>query len=502
MKRILLLIGITAVATTANAEGSRRYAEMRSLEHIEGRRFRAFISVFEATSMDAVRYPLVTLDRSAFQFFEEQNPDIPARADSLWTSATLSPKKARATVFVFEDSDELSTKQAAEVRKAVAEILPIFHSDYLSVIAVSNTRRLELATTDPLQSENLKALQRQVNASQSLGKSSDLLHATCAASQRIGSWSDDELLTTDQRSIVIVGPAVRATLPEDTSLMSACATQLKAKGFRIFYVLYKSHTRPLDVAKIDGSVHLVPSPVDIFPALSNVASLLNDEYVVDFTLPQEVSLRPQIGIAAKISYHGDVFASSQKNVQVPMDVLVSALPPESTPSANEKPRGWWIEVILFAVGAASMVSLIVVLRRYWRRRKLTTICNQCGWRVDREYKACPWQNHECVARLTVLAGPDMGRQLPLFAGRNSLGSGSRCTVVLRKSQGIKRKHSWIEIQGERALYSTTGSDRVNGWLVREPRLLGSGSIINIGELQLFFEAGDLPVGEASGRTDG
>jgi hypothetical protein len=50
-------------------------------------------------------------------------------------------------------------------------------------------------------------------------------------------------------------------------------------------------------------------------------------------------------------------------------------------------------------------------------------------------------------------------------------------------------HGTIRIDGQKALYSPrkSGRDRINGWIVHEPRLLGVGSLLSIGDQKLRLE---------------
>jgi len=491
-----LAVGISlANAALADSGAATRYAEIRQIEHLQDRRLRAYLSVFESSGTDGVRYPIATLDRSAIQFFTPDDPDQPLGAESLWTYATLAPPRPRATVIVFHDSNDLSVKLATEVRKSVAENLPAFRSDFLTVLASGGGRVAEIATLNPVQSENIKALQRKINASQSLGSENGSALALCGALDQYVRWQELGVEAVDQKSVILIGPP-GDPYPVARESFQKCWIQLRTMGVRIFHVAYQLEgiTLPANdkVASMSeaGTLHQVQTALDVFPALSNVASILNDEYVVEFSLPKDRVLAPQEAIFARISYHGNVFASAQKSAQIPMAVVISTLPdqPEEEKALNERPPTWWFDVLLVVGALVAVILLGRFIRTRWRLQRETRICNSCGARVVNDFSNCPFRHTGCVAKLTVLSGPHLGRQYPLFLGRNSIGSGRRCTIQIRGNQGIRRRHAFIEIKNERAQFSTlAGQDRVNGWLVHEPRLIGSGSVIALNGMQLFFE---------------
>ena len=502
MRRVYLAIIIALQFTKplfADGNSSKRVAEIRHIEHLQNRKFRAYLSVFEAADVNSTRYPITTLDRSAFQIFTSGELDLPLKVSSLWTFATLTPPRPRALIVAFNESNSLPAKMAIEVRKSVAESLPGLRSDFFAVLASGGGRILELAALDPVQSENIKALQRKVNESQSLGGENGSALALCGARDRFVRWQDFGVDTAEQKTVILIGPAGNPC-PVAQDLFQKCWIDLRTMGVRVIHVFYKLEGQNLVTIANDADLSYVAeggnrlqvqSALDVFPALSNIASTLNDEYVVEFELAPTTVLSPQISLFAQISYHGDVFASAQKSTQIPMTVVLSSLPEmqKDELELNATSANWMVDVVLIVCVLGAMILLFMLIRSKWRLYSETTVCNSCGIRVAKNYANCPFKQADCVAKLTVLSGVHVGRQFPLFSGRNSLGKSSKCTIQVKDHMGIKRRHAFIEIKNGKAVFSTLSPfDRINGWPVSEPRLIGKGSVVSLNGMQLHFES--------------
>ena len=85
--------------------------------------------------------------------------------------------------------------------------------------------------------------------------------------------------------------------------------------------------------------------------------------------------------------------------------------------------------------------------------------------------------------MSVIQGPGLGSEFPLFSGENTFGSSSSNSIRW-KAKGLTRKHGKIVITKRKALFSPMrGSEtRVNGVIATEPRLLSSGSILRVGDV--------------------
>ena len=122
---------------------------------------------------------------------------------------------------------------------------------------------------------------------------------------------------------------------------------------------------------------------------------------------------------------------------------------------------------------------------------MTTACNTCGHRVARDHNDCPFRKSECVARLVVIGGKFAGQTIPILKGETLIARYPRGMAGVKlRGKGIRWwRHGTIRLDGQKAIYTPAklGKDRVNGWLVTEPRLLGIGSVLTIGDQTVRFE---------------
>ena len=93
--------------------------------------------------------------------------------------------------------------------------------------------------------------------------------------------------------------------------------------------------------------------------------------------------------------------------------------------------------------------------------------------------------------LIVLNGRDKGREFRIRQYKTVLGKGWNCDVRLQPLK-VRHKHGQIEIQGDKAVLRdlSEGDLYVNGRAVRSLRVIGHGSVIRLGDLQLLFRCGE------------
>jgi hypothetical protein len=138
------------------------------------------------------------------------------------------------------------------------------------------------------------------------------------------------------------------------------------------------------------------------------------------------------------------------------------------------------------LGIAGVIGVPLI-----KHRAKTTGCSTCGSRVYRDHSDCPFRKSNCVARLVYIGGPNAGQTIPLLAGATRLSRfgfrGAGIAVSGRKIDWFN--HGTIIIDGSKAIYTPVrfSRDRINGWLVNEPRLLGVGGVLRIGDQNLRFE---------------
>jgi len=119
----------------------------------------------------------------------------------------------------------------------------------------------------------------------------------------------------------------------------------------------------------------------------------------------------------------------------------------------------------------------------------STACNTCGSRVQMDHSDCPFRKSECAARLVVVGGANAGQTIPVMKGETIIARFPKTGAAVDGKNIAWFHHATIRLDGQKALYSPAkaGRDRVNGWLVHEPRLLGVGSVLTIGDQKLRFE---------------
>ena len=94
--------------------------------------------------------------------------------------------------------------------------------------------------------------------------------------------------------------------------------------------------------------------------------------------------------------------------------------------------------------------------------------------------------------LIMLNGTDKGREFLIRQNSVVFGRGLNCDLKL-KGQGIKRRHGCLSFQGDKAMLEdfSNGGLAVNGRRIQHLRIIGHGSVIQLGELQILFTCGDL-----------
>ena len=475
--------------------GVRRDLRVRVMDLAEDGRLRAFVSAAETDS--GVFYPMTTLDRSAFRLFTHIDGEVPARAASLWSFSSLTPAARRAMVVAWQESDDVPTRVAAEVRKAIAELLPAARADYLAAIAAGGGEVRELANVTPARSENIKAVQRSVLDSVPLGPDQGPTALLCAAADRFTEWGQDTFAPGDQKVLIgvfgIGDPQI-----VDPARTQSCWQRLHDEGVSVWFVTWSPEADGVpaprfvpDLAR-GGFAHAVRSPLDVFPALSNIMSILNDEYVIDFLLPPYHSATSEVETVVEASYHGNVLRSAAVKVPLPEGAVrqESGLAPGDAHWATR----FHVSPARVALGAAIVLvvlSLWLVIRMRLKHSQKFVVCKTCLAEVARDFSDCPFRESECVGRLVVVGGRNSGVSYPVFSGENTLGASSSCSIRLPRGRGIAAQHATLLVKDRKALYDTSagvGRDRVNGWPCHEPRLVGTGSSIRIGTCHLRFEA--------------
>lgn len=474
------------VTPAAGEEKLKRSVVVRAHEVFDKRKLRLFVVVDEADTEG--RYLLNTLDARSFRLSGKDSEDAPVEVVSLSTIVTKSPPVQRETAIIFESSAELTQQQSDGIRKAVASFLGGYRSDVLSVRMGNEENSSRLAWISPSQSENPRAIQRSVLDSPVLAGARGLTPALCDGIRDLNVIDSQGTGPHVQRNVIVVSsdmPSVTKSFGE----MAKCLSEADDIGARVFWVRLRSappgaensgkfaKTLSAGVFASNGFTHSIPLSADPLPALNNVRSYLDDEYILEFDLDRLKPYSDTIELELTASYHGNIIKSGFFEAEgftpypSPEDIARQA-------QIQDASRRKEIFTVGLIVGILSLTGIFF----WFRLKKNVHVCQECSFVVARNFQDCPFRNPKCYGRLSVIHGPLLGKVFPLFSGENTLGS-RRSSMVRLRGRGVAADHAKIVLSKRKALYSPAkGSEcRINGIAAIEPRLLGSGSVIRIGD---------------------
>ena len=471
-------------SVAADAQTSiQRKISIRAYEIFQERKLRIHLILDESDGSG--RYLLNTLDAKSFRLQPEEASEPPIEPTSLSTFANRSPAAYRETAVVFEANKEFSERQFDSIRSAVAGFLGGFRSDVLSVRATTEEKESRLAWIAPGQSENPRAIQKSILESPSLDGKAGVAAGVCAAMKELESESPP--MSPAQRSLILISRAA-GDGSSGWSEARKCLAQAIQSSVRIFWVrirdLESQQVGKFDsviegvVDKSGGFVGKLTATSDPVGALSNLRSYLDDEYILEFDFTQYRPYSDILKFSVSANYHGNIYRSAEHKYEG----FVAKPRPEElerVEQARESARIKERQAYYFISAVLLLSSFFIV---YFLRRN-TAGCKKCGFRVSSSFQDCPFRNAKCHGRMSVIQGPGLGSEFPLFSGENSFGS-SRSNTIRWKAKGLARKHGTIVITKRKALFSPArGSQtRVNGVMATEPRLLSSGSILRIGDV--------------------
>lgn len=504
MQRTLLLLAVAAASGAYAADAPvktdvPRKATIRAIEYQGDKLMRIRFSAFEKEGR--TRYPLTTLDRSMVEVsFDQVEPKGIVR--SLTTSGAALGETNRAIVVVFDADQVQPTRAAQPLRGEIADFISKVPAAYLAIGQVSDGQSKLIGQTTPGQAENIATFQREILASTAEGTQWSRDAALCFAAERFDAWDLSDFAHGDQKLVIIVGPERG---PPQTPEAKACYSSLKKKGVQTMDVHWPSKDWPPAQAKgapkpkkVKGFAHRVKTPLDLQPAFTNVVANLNTEYLLEVEVPEVPMAAQPLKVEVKIAYHDQPLSTGMWKYKT----VIPELTPPPPPSANVPVAAPEKELAaappvdttdpVAAAGIALVIAGTVLVAGAWAmRRKQTVACNGCGHRAKNSYSDCPFRAKNVVGSLVVLDGKHAGRTLALLSGDNVIGRSPRAMVPVDSRKISWRRHATLKIEGGKALYipeAKRGVDRVNGWPVAEPRLLGVGHVIQIGERKLRFEA--------------
>lgn len=458
-----------------------RTVRIRAYEVFQERKLRVYAIVDEADGNG--RYLLNTLDAKSFRLVDESPNELPLEPMSLSTFATQSPAAPRVTGVVFEANQAFLPQQFNSIRSAVASFMGGFRSDLLSIHASTQEKSSRVAWSAPGQSENPRAIQKSILETERLAGNSGVRAGLCAAFDELKDVSDS--FPDAQKNLIFVsGPA--GSGGNGWLQTRRCVINASDDGFRVFWVRLRDSSQqlgPFDAAletaveKSGGFVSKLRTGSDPVAALNNIRSYLDDEYVLEFDATAVKPYSDTIDLKLTTSYHGNIYKSP--NVQ--FEGFVALPEPEDVAKAEELQRlaAAKERETFYFLGAIVVFSAFLVVFLLKRR---SVGCVTCGFRVSSTFQDCPFRSAKCFGRLSVVQGPALGMEFPLFSGENTFGTSGSNTIHWADKK-MSRKHGKIVITKRKALFIPTkgAHSRVNGMIATEPRLLGSGTVLRVGE---------------------
>ncbi|MFZ9519024.1 MAG: FHA domain-containing protein [Silvanigrellaceae bacterium] len=471
-------------ATPAEGVSLKRTLHIRSKEVFDKRMLRLFVLLDESDTEG--RYLLNTLDARSFRLFAKEATDAPLDVRSLATVATRSPPVQRETVIVFESQPDMGQQISESIKKSVASFLGGFRSDVLSVRMGNEDNVKRLAWIAPGQSENPRAIQRAILDTPGLPGARGLTSAVCSGVDDLNTEPARDGMPEVQRNLIVVstddaGEDVRF------SELARCFSNAIKLNARVFWLRMKPQNVQQPVSKLSrvvssaveksgGFIAQVASSSDPSFALNNIRSYLDDEYVLEFDVSNVKPYSDVIDFELNASYHGHVVKSGFFRVDG-----FSALPTPEMLARNAQLAEAAKRKDLATVGLA-IVLLTLTGAFFWMQlRRKIHVCGDCAYVVAQNFQDCPFRNEKCHGRLSVIQGPSVGAVFPLFSGENLVGS-KRSMAIRLKGGGMSREHAKFVLSKRKALIVPMKDAvvRVNGVLTTEPRLLGSGTVVCMG----------------------
>jgi hypothetical protein len=511
-------VAVVAVALAGHpASAASKLVRIRAVEPTDDFKLIVFSRVHEEENK--ILFPVTTLDREAFTLTLGKSDPARLKPDSLSTFSTLAQPRVRRLVVTLPVAANVPRATLDDIRQTLAENLPLTRSEFFSVLSVTSSGELEVAGTSPGESDNVRALQKKILDAPPAGENTGIHQAVCAAAKKFASWAPYASRPGEQRAAILIGnPSVESK--DGLKRLSACLDQLKVAEVAV-YLLRADSIPPLPVgaeqvfqdgARLGGGfVQRISSRVDLYPALSNVLGNLNEEYVATFDLFSLIgtwegrNAIAQDGVSyldLGVSYHGQDVSSGMSSVPLPATWRDNIERINKAGTSREKAIRLFTDLnpperIVAGVLAVILLVTLFFILRYWflsiRLAMRSVRCRTCGLRVKRSFSNCPYRDNSFAGWLSILNGPDVGMVLPVMEGRNLLGTSDACNIHTGKGYRIRRKHAELLLDGGKAqLKLLRGGilrhgDQINGFEIKEPRLLCHGDVVKLGKAFMRFE---------------
>lgn len=476
-----------------------RVAEVNHVSHLNDNRLRV---IFNAQERDGnLRFPITTIDRSMVKIEFTNTASAPAEPQSLLLHGTGVGEFHRALYVGFSMHRNLYASGVTELKSQVGDIIKGLSSEYLTVAAVAQDSGRIIADVTPEKGDNINRITQQIQSLEPEGEGPALADTLCVAAERFNAWNLTKFNKGDQKVLIIY------TSPGDSPSTERyraenCWRSLIDQHVRVFVVAFGKqwgrNVLDLTSTALDsgGHYHRVNGPVEMYAATKNIIALLNNEYVVDVDAP-DIALEDQpLELKVKISYHNEIFESSIYNMGFVIPSLSKVfIKTESKETANGPISPDITDSIDWGMLSTVVISFVFLIfagwfgAKFFFRNRNTTLCQTCSVRVKPDHSDCPFRKAETVARLVVIGGKDAGLTIPVMKGETVIARFPKSGAKISGRDIAWFNHGAIRLDGQKALYtpSKPARDRINGWLVHEPRLLGVGNILTIGDQKLRFE---------------
>lgn len=491
---------------SGNTGAISRVADVLEVKHLGDKKIRLIFSAQENNGTQ--RFPITTIDRSMVKvdFMNVSAP--PADAESLMLNGSGGSELRRAMFVGFSLHRKLRSRAIEEVRADVGDLIKQLPSEMLTVAAIAQDSARVIADVTPQKSDNVNRISQQLQALEPEGEGPALADTLCVAAERFHAWDLSSFKKSDQKILIMLSTPGDAPSKERFRGQN-CWRSLLDQGVRVFFVSFGessgvSHFNLADVAQESGGyAHRVSGPVEMNAAVKNIIALLQNEYVVDVTAPAISEADQPLELKVRIAYHDASFESHIFDIGFVIPALAIGASPSAHMPGNvgvggdngqelRESHSSTLNISLWALGVTAFLGVAgVICVPIIKHRAKTTACSTCSLRVSRDHSDCPFRKATCVARLVYIGGPNAGKTIPLLAGTTKLSRfplrGDGTAVLGRKIDWIH--HGTITIEGTKAIYTPVkvARDRINGWLVNEPRLLGVGGVLRIGDQNLRFE---------------
>lgn len=473
-----------------------RVAEINEVSHLDDHLLRI---IFNAQERDGhLRFPITTIDRSMVKVEFTNTSSPPADPKSLLLHGSGGAELRRALYIGFGMHRNLNASSISELKSQVGDLIKSLPAELLTVAAIAQDSGRVIADVNPEKGDNTNRIIQQLQSLEPEGEGPALADTFCVAAERFHAWDLSKFKNGDQKVLIVLSSPGDPTSTERYRAEN-CWRSLMDQGIRVFVVAFGKQfgRESLDLTSVatdgGGHLHRVSGPVEMYAATKNIIALLNNEYVIDVDAP-DINLEDQpLELKLKISYHDEVFESSNFNVGFVIPALSKVFAKSGSSQDNqgepEQSGTDWETVFIVLVVVISLGGLGLLMSKQIKNYMATTACSTCGVRVKLDHSDCPFRKPDCVARLVVVGGTNAGQTIPVTKGETSLARFSKSGARIKGKNIAWFKHGTIRLDGQKALYSPKkpGRDRINGWLVHEPRLLGIGSVLTIGDQRLRFE---------------